>query len=99
LHELDPGHEPPSRTLWRPKHLKAITGRIRRRRRPTRSPADRRLSTPTNQIQALGEELRATCQQLASALLAICGCSTLTAAKTIRPALDHATEDFEREVG
>src|SRR6476659_612561 len=28
LHELDPGHEPPARTLWRPKHLNAIAAQL-----------------------------------------------------------------------
>ena len=28
LHELDPGHEPPARALWRPKHLQAITAQL-----------------------------------------------------------------------
>jgi len=29
LHELDPGHEPPARTLWRPKHLRAVADHLR----------------------------------------------------------------------
>jgi transposase len=91
LHELDPGHEPPARTLWRPKHLNAIAARLADFdgvvARLTRVLIEdcRRL---TDQIHALDEELQATVKQLAPALLDICGCATLTAAKIIGQTAD-----------
>ena len=91
LHELDPGHEPPPRTLWRAKHLKAVTeqlagfdGVVARLARQLIEDC-RRLN---GQIQALDEELRASMERLAPELLAICGCSTLTAAKIIGETAD-----------
>jgi transposase len=91
LHELDPGHEPPARTLWRPKHLQTITaqlagfdGVVARLARVLIEDV-RRLN---DQIRVLEEELRTTVEQLAPALLAICGCSTLTAAKIVGETAD-----------
>jgi transposase len=91
LHELDPGHEPPARTLWRPKHLSAIAARLAEfdgvvaRLARTEIEDCRRL---THQIQALDEELQTTVKQLAPTLLDICGCATLTAAKIIGETAD-----------
>ena len=91
LHELDPGHEPPARTLWRPKHLTAIAARLAEAdsvvARLARAEIEdcRRL---THQIQALSEELQSIVKQLAPALLDICGCATLTAAKIIGETAD-----------
>jgi transposase len=91
LHELDPGHEPPARALWRPKHLQAITaqlagfdGIVARLARGLVEDC-RRLN---DQIHALDQELKTTVQQLAPALLDICGCATLTAAKIIGETAD-----------
>jgi len=91
LHELDPNHEPPARTLWRPKHLNAIAARLAdfdgvlARLARVLIEDCRRL---TDQIQALDEELQATVKQLAPALLNICGCAALTAAKIIGETAD-----------
>jgi len=91
LHELDPGHEPPARTLWRPKHLNAIAARLAgydgvvARLARVLIEDCRRL---TDQIQALDEELQATVKQLAPSLLDICGCGTLTAATIIGQTAD-----------
>jgi hypothetical protein len=90
LHELDPGHEPPARTLWRPKHLQTITaqagfdGVVARLARVLIEDV-RRLN---DQIRVLEGELRTTVEQLTPALLAICGCSTLTAAKIVGETAD-----------
>src|SRR5215216_3495267 len=95
LHELDPGHEPPARTLWRPKHLNAIAARLAgydgvvARLARVLIEDCRRL---TDQIQALDEELQATVKQLAPSLLDICGCGTLTAAKIIGETADRSEE-------
>src|SRR5512133_2064268 len=74
LHELDPGHEPPAPTLWRPKHLTAIAARLAEFdsvvARPARTETEdrRRLTPPT---QAPDAALQTTVTQLAPTLLDI----------------------------
>src|SRR3954451_13351499 len=91
LHELDPGTEPPARHLWRPKHLNQVAaqlaefdGIVARLARDLVA-ACRRL---TAQIHDLDHELEALVAQLAPALLSICGCGTLTAAKILGETAD-----------
>jgi transposase len=91
LHELDPGNEPPARHLWRPKHLNHVAARLvefdgivaRLARELVLS--CRQL---TAQIHDLDRELEAMVAQLAPALLSICGCATLTAAKILGETAD-----------
>ena len=95
LHELDPTREPPARTLWRPKHLKVVVARLDQldRQRDTvvarlaRELIDR-CHQLTKQIHTLDDELAPLVEQLAPALLDICGCGTLTAAKIIGETAD-----------
>jgi transposase len=91
LHELDPGHEPPARNLWRPKHLNRVAaqladfeGIIARLAREL-IVSCRQL---TAQIHDLDRELESLVVKLAPALLSICGCATLTAAKIIGETAD-----------
>lgn len=91
LHELDPGNEPPARHLWRPKHLNHVAAQLAEfegvvaRLAMELVTARRRL---TGQIQELNRELEALVAQLAPALLSICGCATLTAAKILGETAD-----------
>jgi transposase len=91
LHELDPGHEPPARTLWRPKHLRAVADHLRQFdsvvARLARVLIEDCLRL-NQQIHALEDELKERVERLAPALLAICGCATLTAAKIIGETAD-----------
>jgi transposase len=91
LHELDPGNEPPARHLWRPKHLNQVgaqlvdfDGIVARLARELVVKC-RQL---TAQIHDLDRELERLVAQLAPALLSICGCATLTAAKIIGETAD-----------
>lgn len=92
LHELDPSWDPPARSLWRPKHLDAITaglatlsGGIVIRLAAALVSRCRLLSA---EIHELDTELEARMRQLAPALLAIRGCATLTAAKILGETAD-----------
>ena len=86
LHELDPSWQLPARTLWRPKHLRAILARLAGVDgtvvRLARGLVERcrQLST---KIAAVDKELQILVRPLAPALLAVCGCATITAAKIV----------------
>ena len=86
LHELDPSWQPPARTLWRPKHLQAIGDRLAgvdgTLARLARGLVERcrQLSI---EIAAIDKELEVLVGPLAPALLELCGCATITAAKIV----------------
>jgi len=86
LHELDPGWEPAARSLWRPKNLSAITERLTGLEglvaRLARTHVER-CRELTSQIRELDRELEPLVARPAPALVALCGCATLTAAKII----------------
>ncbi|MDO3398129.1 IS110 family transposase [Nocardioides sp. Root140] len=86
LHELDPAWAPPARSLWRAKHLKAILQHLTREdgtvARLARGLVERcRLLTA--EILELDQELEQLVRAQAPALLEICGCATLSAAKIL----------------
>jgi transposase len=91
LHELDPSWQPPARTLWRPKHLQAIGDRLASVdgivARLARGLVERcrQLST---EIAAIDKELQVLVRPLAPALLELCGCATITAAKLVGETAD-----------
>jgi transposase len=91
LHELDPSWQPPARTLWRPKHLRAILGRLAgvdgTVARLARGLVERcrQLSI---EIAAVDKELQVLIRPLAPALLEVCGCATITAAKLVGETAD-----------
>jgi transposase len=91
LHELDPSWQPPARTLWRPKHLGAISdpltsvdGTVARLARGLVERCRQR----STEIAAIDKELEAVVGPLAPALLAVCGCATITAAKLVGETAD-----------
>jgi transposase len=91
LHELDPSWQPPARTLWRPKHLQAIGDRLAgvdgTVARLARGLVERcrQLSI---EIAAIDKELEVLVGPLAPALLELCGCATITAAKIVGETAD-----------
>lgn len=91
LHELDPGNEPPARTLWRPKHLTAVSAQLDQLdgvvARLARALVER-CRQLTEQIHVLDDELEPLVKHLAPALLDLCGCSTLNAAKILGETAD-----------
>ncbi len=91
LHELDPAWAPPARSLWRPKHLKAIlqhlTGEGGTVARLTRGLVER-CRLLTDEILELDSELERLVRKQAPALLEICGCATLSAAKILGETAD-----------
>jgi len=91
LHELDPGNEPPARTLWRPKHLTAVSAQLDQLdgvvARLARALVER-CRQLTEQIHVVDDELEPLVKHLAPALLDLCGCSTLTAAKILGETAD-----------
>jgi transposase len=54
LHELDPGHEPSARHLWRPKHLNHVAAR---------------LAEFDSLVARLATEMVAACRQLTGQIL------------------------------
>lgn len=91
LHELDPTWQPPARSLWRHKHLTVLSERL--------APLDgtvarlarnlvKRCRELSLEIAELDKELTELVQRLAPALLEICGCATLTAAKILGETAD-----------
>ena len=91
LHELDPGNEPPARNLWRPKHLSAVAARLAEFDGVVARLATELVATChqlTSHIRELDRELEGLVAQLAPALLSICGCATLTAAKILGETAD-----------
>jgi transposase len=86
LHELDPGNEPPLRTLNHLRNLDRIAEHLAGREgtvaRIARELVDR-CRDLTTEINQLEREIGALVETLAPTLLAICGCGTLTAAKIL----------------
>jgi transposase len=86
LHELDPGTEPPARSLDRARVLTALAGELAAREgivaRIARTLVDR-IRELTLEIDALERELGRLVRDLAPELLALVGCGGLTAAKLI----------------
>lgn len=86
LHELDPGAEPPARSLSHPRNLDKLTARLdgldglvaRLARELTQ-----RCRQLTLEINQLEQEIAALAATLAPTLLALCGCGPLTAAKIV----------------
>ena len=91
LHELDPDWQPPARSLWRPKHLTTLSGRLDSMNgtvaRLARSLMER-CGQLSQEIAALDAELAALVQQQAPSLLDLPGCATLTAAKILGETAD-----------
>jgi transposase len=96
LHELDPSWQPPARTLWRPKHLQAILDRLagvdglvaRLARRLVE-----RCHQLAAEISAVDKELEVLVRPLAPALLEVCGCATITAARLVgRPPMSAGSD-------
>jgi transposase len=86
LHELDPSWEPAPRSLDRPKtwatieaRLDGVEGLVARLARNLIG----RCRELTVEINALHTEITAMVTPLAPALLAVCGCGSLTAAKIV----------------
>jgi transposase len=86
LHELDPGSEPAARTLNHlrnlerlAEHLAGVQGTVARIARELVE----RCRTLTSEINQLEKEICAIVERLAPALLAVCGCGALTAAKIL----------------
>jgi transposase len=86
LHELDPGREPPARTLNHlrnldrlAKDLDAAEGTVARIARDLTE----RCRSLTVEINQLEREITTLVAKLAPSLLAICGCGPLTAAKIV----------------
>ena len=106
LHELDPSWQPPTRSLWRPKHLVAIAARLEgitglvARLSRTLLERCRALSC---EIRDLDRELEPLILQLAPTLTGLCGCATLTAAKIIGETADvlrfHSRHAYARHNG
>jgi transposase len=91
LRELDPSWHVPARGLWRPRHLKAVEGWLAGTdglvARLARGLAVRRREL-TAEIQQLDKEITELVTDLAPALLDICGCAALTAAKIVGETAD-----------
>jgi len=91
LHELDPGNEPPSRHPWRPQHLNQVVAQLADFDGTVARLARELVATCrqlTAQIHDLDRELKGLVAQLAPALLSICGCATLIAAKILGETAD-----------
>lgn len=86
LHELDPGSEPPARSLKHLRNLSKLAARLEGMdglvARLARELTDR-CSKLTVEIRKLEQEIAALVRRLAPSLLAICGCGPLTAAKIV----------------
>jgi transposase len=86
LHELDPGLEPPARSLVRARTLTRTAARLEGLdglvARLARDLVDR-CRTLGEQIKQLEAEITTRVEQLAPTLLAVCGCGALTAAKIL----------------
>jgi len=86
LHELDPGSEPALRTLTHLRNLDRLAQRLAGLEGPVARIARElvaRCRALTSEINQLEEEISTLVTQLAPALLAICGCGALTAAKIL----------------
>jgi len=86
LHELDPGNEPPSRSLARAHILAALEVRLSGRDGVVARLARDlviRIRELTGTINALEREIAGLAKGLAPSLLALAGCGPLTAAKLI----------------
>jgi transposase len=86
LRELDPGWDPPARSLWRPRHLTAVLDRLDGDASLVARLACSlalRCQALTGEIRQLDAELSDLTAPLAPELLKICGCATLTAAKIL----------------
>lgn len=91
LHELDPTWQPPARSLWRHKHLTALTERLASLDGTVARLARdlvKRCRELSLEIAELDKELTELVQRLAPSLLGICGCATLTAAKILGETAD-----------
>jgi transposase len=86
LHELDPTWDPPARSFDRAKTVAQITANLAGRPGTVARLAGRLLQRCvclTEEIQALDVEIGEQVEKIAPALLDICGCGPLTAAKII----------------
>lgn len=91
LHEIDPSFEVPARSLWRPKHLRAVTKRLQSEEGLVARLAldqTRRCAELTDDIKAVEAELDGLITPLASTLLAVHGVGVLIAAKLIAETAD-----------
>lgn len=91
LYELDPGAEPPARSLGRQRtidrvrdHLRGIDGTVARLARELLE----RLDELNHSIDALEAEITALVEPMAPTLLSIPGCGALTAAKIVAETAD-----------
>lgn len=86
LHELDPSSEPALRTLTHLRNLDRLAQRLADLEGPVARIARElvaRCRTLTSEINQLEAQISTLVTQLAPALLAICGCGALTAAKIL----------------
>jgi transposase len=91
LHELDPGWDPPSRSLTRRKNLEAVAARLAGTGGlVTRLAADltARITAVTTDINALQREIAVLTRQLAPSLPAVPGAAELTAATIVGQTAD-----------
>ena len=106
LHELDPSWQPPARSLWRPKHLATTTARLQGIdglvARLARA-LIQRCRMLSDEISELDRELEPLVRRLAPALLELCGCATLSAAKILGETADierfHSRHAYARHNG
>jgi len=86
VHELDPGREPPARTLNHLRNLDRLAKDLEAAKRTVARIArdlTERCRSLTVEINQLEREITTLVAKLAPSLLAICGCGPLTAAKIV----------------
>ena len=91
LHELDPTWDPPARSFDRAKTVTQITAKLAGQPGTVARLAGRLLArcvSLTEEIQALDVEIGEQVEKIAPALLEICGCGPITAAKIIGETAD-----------
>jgi transposase len=91
MHEIDPAFDVPARSLWRPKHLKAVSSRLDGEDGLVARLAASmltRCAQLTEEIRHVEEELDALVTPMAPALLAVHGVGLLIAAKLIGETAD-----------
>jgi transposase len=91
LHELDPTWDPPARSFDRAKTMRQLTANLAGQQGTVAGLARRLLQrcvSLTEEIKALDVEIGEQVREIAPALLEICGCGPLSAAKIIGETAD-----------